>query len=337
MNYSAQRPTIREVAAEAGVSKSLVSLVFSSPESVSAIRKERVLKASEKLGYAPNFLARSLAADSGTFIAILVADLHNPLFAQIADQIRIRIEKEGKSYFITSAMIRDEKGVPFLDKQTLKSIIDLHPESLLVIGSIPRIDLLENLPKNLSIIIASGVPTRISRASIIRTNEDIGMRLVVDHLVGLGHQNILHLAGSRPGVAKDRINGYEKAMNENGLKAYSRIIKSNSDEENSGYESTLGLIKGANPPTAIACFNDLHAIGAQAAMIEAGFELSIVGYDNTFLSGLNQISLTTVDPGNREIADKCADLLLQNHIAQNEKYFATPHLVVRSSTKGVSI
>ena len=60
-----KRPTIRDVAAEAGVSKSLVSLVYSSPKSVSEKRKVKILQAAEKLGYAPNFLARSLAADSG--------------------------------------------------------------------------------------------------------------------------------------------------------------------------------------------------------------------------------------------------------------------------------
>ena len=69
-----KRPTIRDVAAKAGVSKSLVSLVFSAPQTVSNYRKDLVLKAAEELGFSPNFLARSLAAETGTFIGILVAD-----------------------------------------------------------------------------------------------------------------------------------------------------------------------------------------------------------------------------------------------------------------------
>ena len=113
MKTMSKRPTIRDVAAEAGVSKSLVSLAYSSPNSVSEQRKAKILQAAEKLGYAPNFLARSLAADSGTFIAILIADLHNPLFVEIADQVRVRLESEGRHYYITSAMIRNEDGVPY--------------------------------------------------------------------------------------------------------------------------------------------------------------------------------------------------------------------------------
>ena len=90
-----KRPTIRDVAAKAGVSKSLVSLVYSAPQTVSEYRKQLVMKAADELGFSPNFLARSLAAETGTFIGILVADLHNPLFAQIVDQVRSALEAKG--------------------------------------------------------------------------------------------------------------------------------------------------------------------------------------------------------------------------------------------------
>lgn len=328
-----KRPTIRDVATEAGVSKSLVSLVYSSPKSVSEKRKEKVLEAAKKLGYAPNFLARSLAADSGTFIAILVADLHNPLFAEIADQVRIRLEQEGRHYFITSAMIRNESGVPFLDKQTLKSIIDLRPEKLLVIGSIPKIEILDSLPKNLPIIVASGVPTGISKAATIRTDEKLGMHLVVKHLVDLGHKEIVHISGVSHVVAKDRSNGYLTAMRELGFEKYIEVIPAKSDDEEAGYEITKNILKEKSHVTAIICFNDLQAIGAQAAILEMQSNISIVGYDNTYLSGLSQINLTTVDPGNREIADKCADLLITSEGDYPSTFLANPKLIVRNSTK----
>jgi DNA-binding LacI/PurR family transcriptional regulator len=335
MSTMTKRPTIRDVAAEAGVSKSLVSLAYSSPNSVSDKRKEKILKAAEKLGYAPNFLARSLAADSGTFIAILIADLHNPLFVEIADQVRARLEGEGRFYYITSAMIRNEDGVPYLDKQTLKSIIDLRPESLLVIGSIPKIELLEELPKNLPIIIASGVPIGIPRAQTVRSDETVAMRLVVDHLVELGHKNIAHISGVTNVVAKERAAGYENAMKENGLSKNINIAQAKTDDEVAGFAMTEKLLKSDNPPTAIACFNDLQAIGAQDAIIKMKANVALVGYDNTYLSSLEQINLTTVDPGNREIADKCADLLLSDELSSHFIHTSTPTLVVRNSTTKV--
>ena len=91
-----------------------------------------------------------------------------------------------------------------------------------------------------------------------------------------------------------------------------------------------------NAPTAIACFNDLQAIGAQAAIQDLGAKVALVGYDNTYLSSLSQISLTSVDPGNREIADKCADFLLEDDVNLKLTHFSTPTLVARSSSaKGV--
>ena len=334
MKTASRKPTIRDVAAEAGVSKSLVSLVYSSPESVSDQRKQKVLKAAEKLGYAPNFLARSLAADSGTFIAILVADLHNPLFAEIADLIRLSLEEVGRHYFITSATIKNESGDPFLDKQTLKSIVDLRPEKLLVIGSIPKIEILENLPKDLPIIIASGVPTGISRAVTVRTDELLGMKMVVDHLLNLGHSEIVHIAGVSPVVAKDRALGYQNAMRDSGLAESVKVIQARSDDEIGGYEIAKKIIQD-NQATAIVCFNDLQAVGAQAALIESNSKISLVGFDNTYLSGLSQINLTSVDPGNKEIAKKCAELLIADDQQLAKTYFAIPKLIVRDSTKRV--
>ena len=129
-----KRPTIRDVAAKAGVSKSLVSLVFSAPQTVSSYRKELVLKAADELGFSPSFLARSLATETGTFIGILVADLHNPLFAQIVDQVRVALEAEGEYSFMTSAMLLNSQGEQILDSKTVSALIDLRPKSVLVVG-----------------------------------------------------------------------------------------------------------------------------------------------------------------------------------------------------------
>jgi DNA-binding LacI/PurR family transcriptional regulator len=88
-----------------------------------------------------------------------------------------------------------------------------------------------------------------------------------------------------------------------------------------------------NPPTAITAFNDLLAIGAQGA---TNGEVAVTGYDNTFLADLRQISLTSVDPGNTEIANKAAQLLLMNDKTESAKtYLMEPKLVVRNSSKSL--
>ncbi|CAB4956042.1 MAG: LacI family DNA-binding transcriptional regulator [Actinobacteria bacterium] len=328
-----KRPTIRDVAAKAGVSKSLVSLVFSAPQTVSSYRKELVLKAADELGFSPNFLARSLATETGTFIGILVADLHNPLFAQIVDQVRVALEAEGEYSFMTSAMLLNSQGEQILDSKTVNALIDLRPKSVLVVGSIPDIHRLSSLPESVAIVIASAISKDIARATTVRSNDEIGMRLLIEHLVENGHQKISHISVEAGDVSKSRRTAYESVMKEKGLAKFINVEFAKNATEIDGLEAATKLMNSKNPPTAITAFNDLLAIGAQGA---TNGEVAVTGYDNTFLADLRQISLTSVDPGNTEIANKAAQLLLKDDKAEAAKtYLMEPKLVVRNSSKSL--
>jgi DNA-binding LacI/PurR family transcriptional regulator len=329
-----KRPTIRDVAAKAGVSKSLVSLVFSAPQTVSSYRKELVLKAADELGFSPNFLARSLATETGTFIGILVADLHNPLFAQIVDQVRVALEAEGEYSFMTSAMLLNSQGEQILDSKTVSALIDLRPKRVLVVGSIPDLHRLSSLPESVGVVIASAISKDIARATTVRSNDEIGMRLLIEHLVENGHQKISHISVEAGDVSKSRRNAYESVMKEKGLTKYINIEFAKNATEIDGFDAATRLMNSQNPPTAITAFNDLLAIGAQGA---TDGTVAITGYDNTFLADLRQISLTSVDPGNTEIANKAAQLLLKNDKDERAKtYLMEPKLIVRSSSQSLA-
>jgi DNA-binding LacI/PurR family transcriptional regulator len=329
-----KRPTIRDVAAKAGVSKSLVSLVFSAPQTVSSYRKELVLKAADELGFSPNFLARSLATETGTFIGILVADLHNPLFAQIVDQVRVALEAEGEYSFMTSAMLLNSQGEQILDSKTVSALIDLRPKSVLVVGSIPDLHRLSSLPESVGVVIASAISKDIARATTVRSNDEIGMRLLIEHLVENGHQKISHISVEAGDVSKSRRNAYESVMKEKGLTKFINIEFANNATEIDGFDAATRLMNSHNSPTAITAFDDLLAIGAQGA---TDGTVAITGYDNTFLADLRQISLTSVDPGNTEIANKAAQLLLKNDKDERAKtYLMEPKLIVRSSSKSLA-
>ena len=328
-----KRPTIRDVAAKAGVSKSLVSLVFSAPQTVSSYRKELVLKAADELGFSPSFLARSLATETGTFIGILVADLHNPLFAQIVDQVRVALEAQGEYSFMTSAMLLNSQGEQILDSKTVSALIDLRPKSVLVVGSIPDLHRLASLPESVDIVIASAISKDIARATTVRSNDEIGMRLLIEHLVDNGHQKISHISVDAGDVSKSRRSAYESVMKEKGLARFINVEFAKSATEIDGFEAAARLMNSQTAPTAITAFNDLLAIGAQGA---TDGTVAITGYDNTFLADLRQISLTSVDPGNTEIADKAAQLLLKNDKAERAKtYLMEPKLIVRNSSKSL--
>jgi DNA-binding LacI/PurR family transcriptional regulator len=300
---------------------------------VSSYRKELVLKAADELGFSPSFLARSLATETGTFIGILVADLHNPLFAQIVDQVRVALEAEGEYSFMTSAMLLNSQGEQILDSKTVSALIDLRPKSVLVVGSIPDLHRLASLPESVDIVIASAISKDIARATTVRSNDEIGMRLLIEHLVENGHQKISHISVDAGDVSKSRRGAYESVMKEKGLARFINVEFAKSATEIDGFEAAARLMNSQTPPTAITAFNDLLAIGAQGA---TDGTVAITGYDNTFLADLRQISLTSVDPGNTEIADKAAQLLLKNDKAERTKtYLMEPKLIVRNSSKSL--
>jgi DNA-binding LacI/PurR family transcriptional regulator len=341
VSKSHRRPTIRDVAALAGVSKSLVSLVYSTPEVVSEHRKARVLEAAEKLGFSPNFLARSLAAESGNFVGILVADLHNPLFAEIVDYVRAELEARGQYSFMTSAMLLDSAGEQVLDHRTVNAIIDLRPKSVLVVGSIPTMHELSALPEKVQIVVAGAIAEGLNRASTVRSDDAKGIALAINHLVANGHSNIGHISIKSGAVSKNRRCAYSDAMAAHGLKKYVNIIEQSADGEKESYESAKKLLEGKSIPTAILCFNDLVAIGAQQAVNEhiaaGGKSIALVGYDNTYLADLKQISLTSIDHGTLEIAKKAAELLSDENYSYprlGTVHLLEPKLIVRKSSEG---
>ena len=335
---SSRRPTIRDVAAHAGVSKSLVSLVFSDPSTVSEVRRQRVLDAAAELGFTPNFLARALATTSGHFVGILAANLHNPLFAEMVDLVRLELNAIGEYALLTSATLPSVDGTPVIDERTVRSLMDLHPKSVLVVGSIPDFSVLGAIPADIPIVVAAAIPQDFPRASVVRTNDAEGMRLAVRHLAEQGHKRIVHISGRTGPVAEARSLGYLAAMRALGLERFARVEEITGDLETQGYEVTKRILRSPRRPTAIAAFNDLLAIGALDAVtewVQAGGEpIAVTGYDNTFLAGLRRYSLTTLDAGNLAIARQATSLLMDplRSRSRGAQHLLDPTLVVRSSS-----
>lgn len=335
----AKRPTIRDVASRAGVSKSLVSLVYSNPDSVSAERTARVLGAAADLGFEPNIVARSLAGTGGDFIAILVADLHNPVFADIVDAARAELARLGRASLMTSALLLRAGHEAELDNRLLALFRDLRPRGILVVGSIATMSSIVALGAQAQLVVASAIAADSPTTPTVRGDDVAGMRLVVDHLVGLGHTRIAHAGGEGGPVAAGRASAYEQAMAAHGLQRFIRVEPATYSED-SGHAAAERLLS-SSPPTAVTAVNDLAAVGVLAAVAadreRTGAPVSVTGYDNTFVAALRQVSLTTVDPNNEEIGARAAAFFSHEGRVAGGEHLVAPRLRVRSSTGPVPL
>jgi DNA-binding LacI/PurR family transcriptional regulator len=326
------------VALEAGVSKSLVSLVFSGAEKVSPERRAAVMAAAEKLGFTPNFWARSLATGASNFVGILVVDLHNQVYTEIADLARVALIARGHETFMTAAIITEVAGKKVVEPSTVQALLDLRPKGILVVGDLPDERPLLSVPAEIPIVKVLTIPSSsFSRDVNLRTNDAAGMRLIVEHLHGRGHQHIVYVGPRDGDVDTSRFDGYVQAMTQAGLTPASVIASDRS--EKGGFEGTLRALEINSDATAIACFNDVVAVGAQEAIAQVVSRghapIALTGYDNTHVSSLKQISITSVEQEKDTMALKAAELLTSEkpwvELAGQDIQF-TPSLVIRDSS-----
>ncbi|WP_263054868.1 LacI family DNA-binding transcriptional regulator [Curtobacterium sp. RIT-PI-V] len=325
-----RRATMRDVADRAAVSKSLVSLAFSSPGSVSPERLARILDAADVLGFRPNRVARSLNGARDDFVGILVADSRNPVLAEVVDAARVSLASGGRLGLMTSAVLPNGSSRPRLDLDAVAMLGDLQPSGLIVVGSVPTMDRVVQVMGAARIVIASARPGRLAGAATVRGDDEVGIRLVVDHLVDIGHRRIGHVGGAGGRVATGRVEAFRAAVHEHGLDG--GLVAESDFSEAAGYRAALELLGRDEPPTAITAVNDLAAIGVTAAVRQRGLtgSVAVTGYDNTYLAALGAVDLTSVDPDNAAIGRRAAELLLSEE--NPGEVLIAPTLRVRSSS-----
>jgi DNA-binding LacI/PurR family transcriptional regulator len=300
-------------------------------------KRRRVLQVAEEIGYRTNFAARSLSAVRSKSVGVLIADLRNPLLVDVVEQAEQVLEDAGLSTLMTAAVHRS-RAAPGrrIDAQAIGALQDLRVEAILVVGSVPDRAAVAEIVGDVPIVVAAAHAEGL-RADVVRNNDHLGMRLVVDYLVAGGHRHIAHLGGLGGGVAADRAAGYRAAMRHHGLQ--DDIVIAEADfTEDAGYRGTAQLLRQGRPVTAIAALNDLAAIGASSAAVDSGIkipdDLALTGYDDTFVAAIRQVSLTSVNPDSAGIGALAARCVLERIGDPNrdpEEHLLPPRLVIRSS------
>ncbi|GAA3091905.1 LacI family DNA-binding transcriptional regulator [Streptosporangium carneum] len=327
------RPTIRNVAERAGVSKSLVSLVLRGSPHVSEHRRQAVLQAARELGYRPNAVARSLVEGRTHLVGALVADLHNPFYAEFLDGLQESLHGDG-----LRLLIGNSQWDPAFEDEAVEAFLELRVDGLVLLGIAPTSETLIEATGYTPTVVVGERDIELGGVDIVVDDDQLGARLAIDHLVDLGHRRIAHIEGARSSSGRFRCEGYLVAMRRHALAPYIMVEQGECTEEG-GAEAARKLLTRDPRPTAIFAANDTVAIGVLAAAAELGLrvpeDLSVVGYDNTHLAGTQPISLTTVDQPRRAMG-RSAAALLSDRIGDPGKSSrlreVTPQLVVRRST-----
>jgi DNA-binding LacI/PurR family transcriptional regulator len=329
------RPTLETVAARAGVSRSLVSLVLRGSGSVSPGRREAVLRAVAELGYRPNAAARVLAERKSNTVGVLLNDLRQPWFADMLDGLTPALHAGGKAI-----LLGDGRLDRMLDEPLTWSFLDLGVDGLVLAGSSPVTTTIINVASQIPTVAVGGMDPDLPHVDVLANDNRLGATLAVRHLVSLGHRRIAHLSGLPSAAGGVRMQAYKDAMLSAGLGGQVRVETGDMTEEG-GYRAAMRLLAltGAERPTAIFAANDLSCVGALSAAAAAGVrvpeELSLVGFDNSHLARLRALWLTSVDGTAYAMGQRAAGMLLariERPDTPREVTLMPPRLEVRGSS-----
>lgn len=327
------KPTIYDVAREAGVSIATVSKVMNN-QRVGEKSKEKVLQAMKKLNYKPSVLASALTGKQTSTIGFLLPDLANPFIAEMARRVEDRAYERGYNLVICSTDFEPEKEAFYVSLLKQKSV-----DGFIIAGGFKNVEVITELIEEQFPVVLLGESYPSLSINSVKVDDFIGGYEVTSFLISLGHEKIA-VIGEEASSSQERINGYKQALQDQHLPVNEKMIIVSSQSNVESIENVAGkLLDQDDPPTAIFACNDILAIGVVLAARQRNLQipdhLSIAGFDNTFLSRSSDPPLTTVRQPIQDLCFQVFDMLVEE--IKGEKKFKQrivllPELIVRKST-----
>ncbi|MCW2819691.1 MAG: putative LacI-family transcriptional regulator [Marmoricola sp.] len=334
---SDRTPSVKDVAASAGVSLGTVSNVMNRPDRVSPATRQRVERAMADLGFVRNETARQLRMGSSRTLSYVMLDARNPFFTDVAQGIETAAEGAHTSLFLcnsNNSASREESHLAHLVEQRVQGILltPLDPDS----PTIPAI-----VARGIPVVIVDRT-TKDERFCSVAVDDVLGGRMAVEHLVDRGHRRVAFVGGPEGlGQVDDRYAGARAAWDESGLPSADLVrmptATMGADDGRAAGELIAGLPTHRRP-TAAFCANDLLALGLLQQTVASGrsvpADLAIVGYDDIYFAAAATVPLTSVRQPRVELGRTAAELLLSesdpDHV--HRQVLFRPELVARASS-----
>jgi DNA-binding LacI/PurR family transcriptional regulator len=327
------RPTIRDVAKQAGVSHQTVSRVINGSEDVLPETRASVLEVIEKLGYRPSAIARSMARGQTHTLACISPNLTDYTFASVIEGAET--EARHRDYFLLSSSANDPAS---FQKLVDELVNHRRVDGLIIIN--PYADQrYQYIPENFPVVFVGSRSHEENISSVCLDDEGAAYE-ATRHLLSLGHTQVAMITGPmQEDCSQDRVKGYQKALEEAGVPFHPAMIVEGDWSATSGRDALVALMSGSHPPTAIFAQNDRMAMGVLRAArdmeLQIPEQLAVIGVDDMPLSSYFDPPLTTMRQDMPLIGQEATRILLdavQNKNASMRVIQLPAQLVVRQST-----
>jgi LacI family transcriptional regulator len=332
--------SIKDVAARAGVSIGTVSNVLNRPEIVSTATRRRVTAAIKALGFVRNESARQLRAGRSRMIGLIVLDVGNPFFTDVARGVEDEAGSSGLAVMLCNSdeqQVREDRYLDLLEQQRVQGI-------LITPVTDDRQRIAELQERGTPVVLVDSYSPAGSQCSVA-VDDVLGGELAVTHLMGAGHEQIAFVGGPA-GLRQvaDRREGAWRALRQAGSAAELMLIDTPALTVAAGKAAGTAIAdaSAASRPTAVFCANDLLALGVLQEMtrrrIRVPGDIAIVGYDDIDFAAAAAIPLSSVRQPRHQIGRTAAQLLLEEALApeghKHRQVIFQPELEVRGSSPG---
>ncbi|MEM7332250.1 MAG: LacI family DNA-binding transcriptional regulator [Chloroflexota bacterium] len=339
-----KRPTQKDVAQKAGVSRATVSLIINNQNGnvrISQETRERVQAAIDELGYQPDMAAQTLRTSRTNLLALLIPDITNPFYPALIRGAQSITEQQDYQL-----LIYDSDDSPIREQSFVDTILRRRVDGVILVSfRLPADEYKKLLRAGIKVVSIGQVSTQ-EDIDISKTIQDhsTAIKQLINHLVKKGHQKIAHIAGSQdtpPGQL--RLASYKKALEEENIPYDPKLIRIGNFRQEGIADIVYSLMNDlpkASRPTAIFAANDVMAIETIYSLTKLGIrvpeDVAVCGFDDIPQSSWIMPSLTTVSQNPYEHGKQAAKLLLeqlQTPESEPAKVVDVPfQLVFREST-----
>jgi LacI family transcriptional regulator, galactose operon repressor len=330
--------TLEDIARALNVSKMTVSRAINNHPEISSETRTRILAVAQKMNYRPNQFARALTTNRSFLIGIVVPDLMHSYFSEICRGVESWARPLGYQNLICST---DEEARKEMDE--IEALLS-RTDGLIVASALVEKEIKfyrQLLDDGARIVLIDRLLQGLKCSAVITDDVQVG-ELATEHLIKLGHQKIGHLRGPDVSTSLKRFEGYMRALGKAGLRSPNSIVRECGFTENDGYIAMKRWIAEGSLPPAVFAANDPAAIGAMAALHDAGIEVpgdvAIVGAGSIHYGDMLRVPLTTVSWSTTEMGQAAASLLLEaidpTQKTKIRRVVVKPELVVRKSCGG---
>ncbi len=331
---------LKDIARDLNVSVITVSKALRGNTDISDATRQRVLRRMKELDYQPNMMARSLATGQSFILGLIVPDLLNPFMAELAKSLAGTLRQ--RSYGLIVASSEENADV---EQSEIRMMLARGVDALLLASCQPLLQGFYSFHHKDTPFVLLDRPFPHLRANFVGSDDCAGGRLATEHLLGLGRKRLAYIGSPDLGPAADRFRGFRNALRDRDVELRAELIVpcTAPDEaaDAAGYEMMRKLLKLRSRPNAVFCHNDVIAIGAMKAALDAGLDIprdiAFVGFDNVRYSRYLPIPLTSVDQRTSQLGEIAAQLaldLIAKKLDKPRNILLAPKLIVRQSTTG---